>query len=183
MSKHKKISKRKAAKVSVAPMPDHWDMGAKGPANRIGLVQEPVTWTNDKGEQVNPNNVKRMRREDAIDEYLKRGWLSQAQHGMAVRLITAFEGTQRTAPAIKKVQVDSSPKPDAHVAIMIDRITKLTHISKRIPPESLYVMRRVLYDGKTIEEYTGGSPMEVINAAAALSFGLHEMARAENENL
>jgi len=57
MSKHKKISKRKAAKVSVAPMPDHWDMGAKGPANRIGLVQEPVTWTNDKGEQVNPNNV------------------------------------------------------------------------------------------------------------------------------
>ena len=80
-------------------------------------------------------------------------WTDGAEH-----LRSAFEGTQRTAPAIKAVQVDSTPKPDQHVAILIDRISKYSDAMRRVPKESIKVVEAVAIDNRAIghlKEYRG----------------------------
>jgi hypothetical protein len=177
MSKHKKISKRKAAKVSVAPMPDHWDMGAKGQANRIGLVQEPVTWTNDKGEQVNPNNVKRMRRVDMLQKYHKDGVVTTRQLTAGAVLRDAWsktemgQGTDYSDP-----KVDSSPKPDQAIDIRIDRMSHYISITRLIPAEDKGILDAVACEGRAVAHLPQYRWRNVVKGKEHLSDALERLA-------
>jgi len=162
-----KATRRKGRKQSstdilsslVAKGGSNWDLGATGPANRAGLMIEDATWTDpETGEKKNPNGVKRARRIDMVESYFCRGVLDYRQYTAATALRNTFEATQRSAPAIKKVQVDSSPKPDANVAIMVDRISKYSAIGKHITPRSKRVIELVVIDNQSVgkaKEYRG----------------------------
>lgn len=128
---------RQPREVSLATaMPDRWDMGPDTPAQRAGKVIEAADYVDpETGESKNPNNVRRARRVDMVEVYEKRGILDRRQVRAATILRTTYEATQRTAPAIKAIQVDSSPKPDAHVAIMVDRISKFAGVMSKVLPE------------------------------------------------
>lgn len=135
-SRTKKQKKRKEKRVSLAPMPaaianteGRWDRGPNTKAQRAGKVVEDAEYFDEMtGEKVNPNGVKRLRKIDLVEHYARKGIIDRRQMLAGIHLRNAFEGTQRTAPAIKKVQVDSTPKPDQHVEIMIDRLSRFADV-------------------------------------------------------
>jgi hypothetical protein len=142
---------RPAGKVSLAAMPDHWDMGAKGPANRVNLVQEPVTWTNEKGEQVNPNNVKRMRRVDMLQKYARDEVITNRQLIAGATLRDAWSKTELgQGRDYSDPVVDSSPKPDQAIDIRIDRMSAYLSVSKLVPPEDKEILQAVACEGRAI---------------------------------
>ena len=160
MSKKAK-NRTKSKAVSLSQPANRWDMGPVTASQMAGKVIESATWTDGDGNKVNPNGVKRARRIDLAESYFKRTTnplLSERQFKAAEHLRNAFERTQRTAPAIKAVQVDSTPKPDQHVAILIDRISKYSDAMRRVPKESIKVVEAVAIDNRAIgnlKEYRG----------------------------
>jgi hypothetical protein len=137
-------TKRKKGKkpVTVSAMPTEWDTGATGPANRIGLVQEPATEFDPvTGKpQPNPNNVKRMRRVDMLERYYRLGLISARAWNAAERLRDAFEATMRSPGWPDNDRVQSSPKPDHAVAIMVDRISRFHAINRLVPREDVPII-------------------------------------------
>ena len=124
-------AKPKAA-VSLAPAPA-WDMGATGPANRVGLVVEPRGEIDPAtGKQVNPNGVKGARRVDMLEVWMRRGKITAAGFAAAQRLRQAFEDTERAPGWPDNDRVQSSPKPDHAVTIQIDRLSRFHAIARHV---------------------------------------------------
>lgn len=159
MSKTKKRIKQKT--VTLSQPNNRWDMGPTTVAQMAGKVIENAAWTDADGNKVNPNGVKRARRIDLAESYHKRTnnqLLNERQFKAAVHIRDTFENTQRTAPAIKAIQVDSTPKPDQHVAILMDRISKYSDVMRRVPSESIKVVEAVAIDNRAIghlKQYRG----------------------------
>ena len=111
-----------------------WDMGAMGPANRPGLVEEDApTIDPETGEEFNPNGVKRMRRVDLLDLWHRKGVLSAAAYTVACDLRDAWLTTQMgRAVDLGQERVDSSPKPDHAVTIQIDRLSKFHALMRHV---------------------------------------------------
>ena len=138
------------ANVSLAAMP--WDHGATGLANRAGLVVEergevdPAT-----GKVTNPNRVTGARRVDMIEVYRKRGWISERGAQAAVKLRLAWLATEKgqCAPWLRE-RVDSTPKPDAAIAIQIDRLSKLIRLGSVVPARDKRIVECVAYHGSGI---------------------------------
>lgn len=129
MAAKRRKASQKPARRRKAPhkptTPTSWDMGPDTPAQRAGKVVEPASYADpDTGKEINPNGVKRLRRVDLVEVYYRRGWISKRGFAAADALRKAYEGTQRSPPAINPVQVDTSPKPDQNVAIQIDRMSR-----------------------------------------------------------
>ena len=113
-----------------------WDMGATGPANRIGLVVEDApTIDPETGEARNPNGVKRVRRVDVLETLHKRGKISLPGYTVAVMLRGAFEATQQSPGWPDNDRVQASPKPDHAVTIQVDRLSRYSRIARHIPRE------------------------------------------------
>ena len=169
---------RKPVTLSAAPTPaDRWASPPDTPAQRAGVVIEPACWTDpETGAQMNPNNVKRFRRIDMAESYHKRGKLDLRQFEAAKSLRDAWEATQRTAPAIKAIQVDSSPKPDAHVAIQIDRASELSAISKHIPAESKAVIDMVVFSNHSVAHHPAYRNRNLAKGMRLLQSGLDAVA-------
>lgn len=142
------FQKPKSSKsVSVAPYP--WDMGATGPANRVGLIEEQATDITPDGETPNPNGVRRARRVDMLEVWHGRGkrqqevpntgqlmpYLTTRQYNAAVALRNAFEATQRAPGWPDNDRVQSSPKPDHAVTIQIDRLSAFHRVARLVVPE------------------------------------------------
>ncbi|MEX3315695.1 hypothetical protein [Sulfitobacter sp. PS-8MA] len=150
MARRKKAAQKKTP-VTLAAMPEHWDMGARGPANRLHLVQEPVTWTNDKGEQVNPNNVKRMRRVDMLQKYHKDGVIGNRQLTAGATLRDAWAKTEMgQGKDYSDPVVDSSPKPDQAIDIRIDRMSAYLSVSKLVAAEDKAILQAVACEGRAV---------------------------------
>lgn len=130
-------------------MPSSWDMGPDTAAQRAGKVIEPATMTDERGREVNPNNVKRARRVDLVEVYYRRGWISKRGFAAADALRKAWEATQRSPPAINPIQVDSSPKPDANVAIQIDRVSKYVGVMGLVQGEHRNLVAAVVLMDRT----------------------------------
>ena len=157
-------------RVSVAQTP--WDHGATGQANRIGLViEERADIDPETGKKINPNGVTGARRKDMLEVYADRGWISQRAYGAGELLRVSWLRTDigRCAPWLRE-RVDSSPKPDAAVAIQIDRISALLRVSSLIPAEDRGILDCVCGRGDTIGRVYRGSQHEAGKAhlAAAL---------------
>lgn len=116
-----------AKSVTLAPPP--WDMGAEGPANRVGLIMEEAADINPAtGKKENPNEVKRMRRVDMLAVWHKRETISTAGFNAAEKLRDAFLATQKAPGWPDNDRVQSSPKPDHAVTIQIDRLSRFAAI-------------------------------------------------------
>ena len=159
MSKPKrKAGRKRKASVSVADCP--WDHGATGPANRHGLVVEERGEVDPKtGKVTNPNGVTGVRRVDMLDIYHNRGWIDARQWVAGAAIREAWLGTEKGRGADwTQERVDSSPKPDAAIAIQIDRMSRLIRISKLVPPEDERIIDTVCCQGNAIgalREYRG----------------------------
>lgn len=168
MSKSRKAARRRQAirssaanrttAVTLAPSP--WDHGAAGQANRIGLVEEERGEKDPKtGKVTNPNGVTGVRRYDMLEVYHKRGWISTAgfNAGEMFREAWLRTGIGTCAPWLRE-RVDSSPKPDAAVAIQIDRMSALIKISRMVPQDDQRILECVCAHGDAIgrlPEYRG----------------------------
>lgn len=146
---------KRAVTLSTAPTPaQHGDIGTGAPAQRVGLVIEAADWVDpETGKRMNPNGQRRARRIDLIESYHKRDknpLLDARQFKAAQALRNAYEATQKSAPAIKKVQVDTTPKPDQHIDIMVDRISDYHAISKHVPAECKAVIDTVVIQNRAI---------------------------------
>lgn len=145
-------------RVSLAPTP--WDHGATGQANRVGLVIEERGETDPKtGKVTNPNGVTGARRVDMLDLYLKREVISPRAHaaGLILRRAWLKTGMGQCAPFLRE-RVDSTPKPDAAVAILVDRISALVRVSRLVPQRDVRVIEIVCAHGAgvgALAEYRG----------------------------
>ena len=118
-----------------------WDMGPATLAQSYLKVVEDASWTDpDTGKKINPNGVKRARRIDLFEHYARIGKLEPRCIEAGRKLRTAWEATQRSAPAIKKVQVDSSPKPDQHIAVQIDRFSKYHNMMRLVDTKDIQII-------------------------------------------
>ena len=163
---------RKApAPVSVSQTP--WDMGASGPANRVGLeIEDAADIDPETGEARNVNNVKRARRVDMLEVWRKRGTISTRGYNVAVRLRDAFERTQRAPGWPDNDRVQSSPKPDHAIAIQIDRIGAYHRLAALVPEGDRQIIDVCILHGASpanIPRYRGpGHKAGLAHVAAAL---------------
>lgn len=145
MAKKHKAGKRKGVSL---PKPE-WDMGTGTQAQRAGLVIEDARWWDEERQKwVNPNGVKRARRVNLCETYHRKGWLTARQFSASEALVKAWEATMKSPPAIKKVQVDTFPKPDAHVAILIDRISRFHGVMGKVAIGDRSLIAHVVLDNR-----------------------------------
>lgn len=159
MSKAKRRAGRKRNVPVTMPVSD-WDHGAEGQANRIGLVVEKRGDVDpDTGEVVNPNGITGARRVDMLEIYARRGWISTRGYNAGEMIRAAWLGTEKgRGNDWTRERVDSSPKPDASIAIQIDRMSALIRVSRLVPAEDERIVDCVCCQGNAIgqlREYRG----------------------------
>jgi len=140
------------ARGDVSLAQPRWDQGATGQANREGLVSEARGEVDpDTGKKVNPNNIKGMRRVDMMEVYHRRGWISDRGYTAGEALRDAWMATQRgKGTDYAATRVDSTAKPDAHIDIQIDRVSRLISVSSLIPADDVSIVFAVACDGHAI---------------------------------
>jgi len=142
----KKLTKRQKDAINAAKQhsmrkpvtlaqPTDWDLGPRTAAQDRLKVVEPVTqWDEAKQREVpNPNGVKRARRIDLAEYYFRKGRFDARQLAACKKLAEAWEMTQLSGEAIKKVQVDQTPDHGAIAAEQVDRIARFHAIRRLIP--------------------------------------------------
>ena len=143
-----RVTAQPASQVSLA----RWDRGAMGQANRIGLVEE------ERGERdiatgkvINPNDVRGARRVDMLETYHLRGVITDRGYTAGEALRDAWAGTQR-APGTdwSQTRVDSTPKPDKHIDILVDRVSKYHWIARLVHKDDLRILTAVVEEGRII---------------------------------
>lgn len=135
-------------------------------------MEDATTIDPETGKSTNPNGVKRARRIDLIEHYRIRGIITQGEFTALMALRMAYEKTQRGPPAIQEIQVDTSPKPDHAVAILMDRISGYSQMMAHVRPEHRQVITCVVLDNRTVAQlgfrgrrYQSG--MDIFKAAAS----------------
>lgn len=140
--------------VTLTPCP--WDMGADGPANRAMLVREERGEIDPKtGKVRNPNEVYGVRRISVAAQYMLDGHITKRQFAAADQLLKAWEQKDRRPPAINEAKVDSSPKPDDHTIIILDRAWKYAHVAMCIPAKYAAFIVHVARDDRHLSSMPG----------------------------
>ena len=133
-----------------------WDQGPDTPLQRSLKITEDVGRINPiSGKMENPNEVRRTRRLSVAEYYQRNGILSQREAEAARKLLNAWERNQRRPPAIKEINVDSSPKPDHFIAVTIDRISAYRAIAKHVPRKYQAYVMQVGRDNHYLEAMPG----------------------------
>ncbi|MBI6628338.1 hypothetical protein [Pontibaca salina] len=137
-------------KVSLAQ--PRWDHGASGPANRIGLVAEDRGPRDVKtGKVINPNGVKGVRRVDMLEIYHSRGWISDRGYTAGERLRDAWAATQKSKGMDWSAErVDSTPRPDAMIDIQVERVSRLTRVTRCIQRGDEDILWAVVGEGRSV---------------------------------
>ena len=122
----------------------------------LNSKEQAADWVDpETGKKVNPNGVKRVCKLSSAALYRSQGKLTPRQANAAEAVLFAWERNLRTPPAIKKVQVDVSSKPDAHIAILIDRVSAYAFVMSHVPRKGVDVVRHVARDDKRITTLPG----------------------------
>ena len=151
-----KTMAKKKRKPHNPSAPTQWDMGTgTRAATHLTVIEEAAEINPKTGKKHNPNGVKRRRRISWVEHYGRKGHLTREQVNAGLRLQEAFERTQRRPPALKKVQVDSSPKPDANIAIQCDRMDKYHRIARHIPTRYRPFIDHVVIHNRPIRAMKG----------------------------
>lgn len=172
----KKISSKKPT-IPKSP----WDMGQNTLAQNYMTVTEERGETDPKtGKKSNPNGVKGKRRISVVELYHRQDHITAKQLQAAEALMNAYERTLRTPPAVKEVNVDSSPKPDKATSIKIDRLSGFHRLYKRVPARCKRVIDRVVLENERVfvpRKARGATAQRIRNRAyELLAEGLEELA-------
>ena len=148
------MKKKKAGRPYTPPT--MWDKGPDTPAARRMTVTESAGDIDPQtGKRSNPNSVVRKRRISVAELYHRKKHLTKRQFTAAMALLIAWERNRRGPAAIKEIQVDTSPKPDASIAITIDRISKYHAVARLIPKRYEPFVMHVAREGKHITSMPG----------------------------
>lgn len=132
-----------AKKVTMAQYP--WDLGPQTAAQSANKILEDAAEPDpETGVIHNPNGVMRARRVDMLEVYHRRGWISTRGFVAADRLRRAWLNTQR-APGGYPLRVDTSPKPDQSIDILLSRISTLAALSAHISQDDRAILECIVY--------------------------------------
>ena len=146
-------TRQKSSDVSIPAVP--WDRGADGPANRIGLVEEPRGEVDEQtGKVKNPNGVKGVRRRLWVERYQRQGKLTQGQLNAARHMLDASEGRSSQDP-LSALKIDRQMgKPDPQAAAF-DRRRKFHAMWERVPNFCRPVIEHVVLNNRPIGSMGG----------------------------
>ena len=105
------------------------------------------------------NGMKRRQRIGALESIM--GNLSQRQYQAGKEIRDAFEETQTSPPAIKEIQVDVSPTPDATIDVQCDAQSRFALAMSAVTPLGKDVVDHVLLQNRPITELAGGGMVEI----------------------
>jgi hypothetical protein len=179
MGKARRIP-RKARNVPVTVRSVPWDMGASGPANQIGLIdQERGEVDLATGKVINPNRVFGKARMPVWQRYVIQGRLTRAHAAAAERLYEAWLGISGKDPLAAlsdKVQGSSGSDPNV---LAFDRKREFYRLKASIPTECWPVMEAVILRQDIDLEGPFGKIMhKQIDAYARLRVGLDAVMEA-----
>ena len=141
--------------VTLPDMP--WDRGADGPANRIGLVEEPRGEVDENtGKVKNPNGVKGVRRRLWIETYWHQGKITRGQLNVARELLDAHEGRKAQDP-LAAIKIDrQTGKPDPQAAAF-DKRRKFHAMWAVVPLFARPVIEHVVINNRPLRAMAGCS--------------------------
>lgn len=165
-------------KPTLAKVP--WDFGTGTAAQRHNLTEEDAVEVEpETGKKRNPNNARRKRRMPVIEVYRKSGKITYEQYDAAIALLNAFEATQKRPPAIKEINVDSSPKPDQHIGILIDRIGNYHKFRRHVSSQYWAYVDHVVLWNLPIRSMSGcNGGIQQLKYMERLQNGLQDIAQA-----
>jgi hypothetical protein len=160
MGKARRIP-RKARNVPVTVRSAPWDMGATGPANQIGLVdQERGEVDLATGKVINPNRVFGKVRMPVFMRMMKQNRITPEHAASAQRLYAAWAGHPTRDPiAAISDRVDRSGTTDPNV-IMVDRRREFRTLWAMVPDDCKPVVEHVILDDLPIRAMRGASRPE-----------------------
>lgn len=140
--------KTKRKSVSVAPVPLGGDHGTGTHAATAGTIVSALT--DEKGK--NPNNMGRRRRIEVIGTLA----LTMRQEQAAKAIRDAFCRVQRLSSGGElKERVQSSPKPDATIAMQVDASSQWVYVMKAVKPVNRRIIEHVCCDNLPLVELVG----------------------------
>ena len=137
--------------VSTKPLPWNGDHGTGTAAATASTVLVAVP--DDK------NGMKRRQRIGALESIM--GNLSQRQYQAGKEIRDAFEETQTSPPAIKEIQVDVSPTPDATIDVQCDAQSRFAFAMSAVTPLGKEVVDHVLLQNRPITELASGGMVAI----------------------
>lgn len=156
----KAMRKRPRKAKAVAPLPTMpaWDMGASGPANQDGLVnQERGTVDITTGKRINPNAIWGRVREPWVTRYARQGKISAEHLATALRLYAAYAGHPARDPiAALTIRVDGGGDHDPQVAA-VDRRREFRLMWAVVPVSSRPVIEHVVLNDLPVRKMAGCS--------------------------
>lgn len=88
-----------------------------------------------------------------VEQMALRGMLTSWQAKAGMRLVLAFETTQRSPVAgVVAERVDGSPKPDARTTLQIEAMDRYVRLRRALPDESRDVVDHVCCKGLTLRQ-------------------------------
>lgn len=140
---------RKLKARSVAPLPLGGDHGTGTRAAMANKVLNPLTDEHGR----NPNNKGRL---CETDQLANMDFLSMRQYQAGMEIRNAWCGVEKLSSGSPLAeQVDSTPKPDATMAIQIDAQSRLVNVMRAVPPAQRDVIEHVCYHNKPITQIIG----------------------------
>lgn len=105
------------------------------------------------------NGMKRRQRIGALELVYKSGGMTIRQFQAGKEIRDAFEATQKSPPAIKEIQVDSSPKPDATIDVQCDAQSRYAHAMSGVPGPYKHIVEHVCCENFPISDLPGSQVM------------------------
>lgn len=129
------------------------DHGTGTRAATRGTKLEELTTENGK----NPNKIARRRRVNRLDDMLKRQQLTMRQHqaGMAIQEAWCRVEMLSSGGEMKE-RVQSSPKPDATIAVQTDAVSRLKFVMDAVPSAMRDIVEHVCWHNRAISQMGKG---------------------------
>ena len=105
------------------------------------------------------NGMKRRQRIGALELVLKNSGMSQRQYQAGKRIRDTFEATQSSPPAIKEIQVDTCPTPDATIDVQVDAQSDYAFAMSAVPPRFKHIVEHVCVENRPISQLPGSQIM------------------------
>ena len=167
--------KQKRDNPTVAATP--WETRPLTRTSGMNSVVEAAAYMDpETGKKINPNGVSRRRRVSWLEVYKNRGLITDRQMRAGLAIQEAFERTQGSSPAIKKVQVDSSPKPDHAIEMTLKRIGDYHAVARLVPKSYAIFIDHVAVQNAPLTSMKGCRGPAVRKYMRRLSEGLNGLA-------
>ena len=149
MAKARKKKKAVSLAAPASSLASLCDLGPSTPMQSANTIVRPVKDCK--------NGSKQKVRQHALDLMIKQERISKRQYMAGNEISMAYEAQFKSPPALKPVQVDTSPNPTASVAIQVDRASKHAWLKKAVPPDMREVVDHVCEQGHAIGQKWKGS--------------------------